>query len=359
MAEDNKADADRYSHCIQCDLIYPSPQALHLHKIMSDRHFACPHCGLEWLSQGGLEFHMRHNHPETREMACAGCGSKFKSACAVIQHIEDMKCPVVGTPKEPLKFGKIYRPEIMCLRNGGALPEPQPLQDADSSDSSQDNDADGGVPLHATSGNMEDKASTPNVRWTAEGTHFRPDFSKHRGTAHSRIHRANFEEFWNPDEDLFYCDCGESFKYVTAFQYHLGFPLEMKPTREEEQHNSCPRCSKRFASLAALVAHMEARYSRCGLRASDAKFEQALDDVMRGLAKACVESEQKEIEFGVSSQSKHNTPESSIGGLLLHEASPTKVAPVTQILALRLNLLGEPCGRQQGGAVELEMRMYL
>jgi hypothetical protein len=68
-------------------------------------------------------------------------------------------------------------------------------------------------------------------------------------------------------------------------------------------------------SLAALVAHMEARYSKCAIRASDAQMEQELSEVTYGLAaipKAYVESEQDEIEFGVSSQPEHDSAGSSI-----------------------------------------------
>jgi hypothetical protein len=73
----------------------------------------------------------------------------------VIKHIEDMKCPVLSLPERPPDYANYDFPTAgINLTMGAALPGPQPSQDADSS---EDSDADGGVPLHPTFDNIKDK----------------------------------------------------------------------------------------------------------------------------------------------------------------------------------------------------------
>ncbi|KGO72617.1 hypothetical protein PEX1_058390 [Penicillium expansum] len=371
----HKANADRHSYCMKCDLDFQSQQTLHLHKIMSDRHFACPECCLELRSEAGLEVHMRNNHHECHEIACKGCGCKYKSAAAVMKHIEDKECPVLALP-EKAREGANYdlRGASSVLTMGRDSPGPQsPPSDS----SSEDPDTDGGVLLDLSTPRMEGKrptrgtedATNPDDNWpelgaltpakekaassstespggvflddifnttmrldnplssthgaTEDSSEARPSGSalviqgadpahyvpltRCRATAHRQIQGVDPESFWNHEKSRYYCNCGSSFLYVTTFEYHL--------TMEDETINDCPRCFKRFRTLAALVAHMEARYSKCAFRVTTGQIEQELSEVTRGFADIPQmigdEMEPGEIAFDVSSQPEHNTPGSS------------------------------------------------
>lgn len=46
----------------------------------------------------------------------------------------------------------------------------------------------------------------------------------------------------------------------------------------------CPRCGKRFKTHAALVAHVEAPFSKCAVRVSPAQVEDELGAITRGFA---------------------------------------------------------------------------
>ncbi|CAG8254488.1 unnamed protein product [Penicillium nalgiovense] len=372
----HKANADRHSYCMKCDLDFPSQQTLHLHKIMSDRHFACPECCLELRSEAGLEVHMRNNHHEGHEVACMGCGCKYKSASAVIKHIEDKDCPVLTLP-DKARDGANYdlHGAASVLTMGRDSPGPQsPPSDT----SSEDPDTDGGVLLDLSTPRMEGKrpardtndATIPHDNWPELGApmtpvkgkagssstespggvllddifgtsmrHNNPFSSPHgateqsseagpsgsslavqeagpshhvapvrcRAAAHRKIQGVNPDSFWNHEKRRYYCNCGSSFLYITTFEYHL--------TMEDETINDCPRCFKRFRTLAALVAHMEARYSKCAFRVTTGQIEQELSEVTRGFANIPRmigdETEPGEIAFDVSSQPEHNTPGSS------------------------------------------------
>ncbi|KAJ5405091.1 hypothetical protein N7465_006375 [Penicillium sp. CMV-2018d] len=376
----HKANADKHSYCMKCDLDFQSQQTLHLHKIMSDRHFACPECCLELRSEAGLEVHMRNNHHEGRAIACMGCGCKYKSASAVIKHIEDKECPVLTLPEKSLE-GTNYdlHGATSVLTMGRDSPGPQsPPSDS----SSEDPDTDGGVLLDLSSPHMEgkrpardtDDAIYPHDNWPDLGAPVTPGkgqggststespggvllddivgtsmlqdnpfLSSHgateqsseagssgstlaiqgagpsnyvkptrcRATAHRKIQGVDPESFWNHEKSRYYCNCGSSFLYLTTFEYHL--------TMEDETINDCPRCFKRFRTLAALVAHMEARWSKCAFRVTTGQIEQELSEVTRGFADipqmSCDEMEPGEIAFDASSQPEHNTPGSSDAGV--------------------------------------------
>ncbi|CAG8903569.1 unnamed protein product [Penicillium egyptiacum] len=390
----HKANADRHSYCMKCDLDFQSQQTLHLHKIMSDRHFACPECCLELRSEAGLEVHMRNNHHEGHEVACMGCGCKYKSASAVIKHIEDKECPVLTLP-DKARDGVNYNLHgaASVLTMGRDSPG---RQSPPSDTSSEDPDADGGVLLDLSTPRMEGKrpardtnnATIPHDNWPELGApmtpvkgkpgssstespggvllddifgtstrHHSPFLAPHgatelsieagssgsslvvqeagpsrcvvptscRATAHRTIQGVDPESFWNQEKRRYYCNCGSSFLYATTFEYHL--------TMEDETINDCPRCFKRFRTLAALVAHMEARYSKCAFRVTTGQIEQELSEVTRGFADIPRmigdETEPGEIAFDVSSQPEHNTPGSSdadVASLSADDVSSNAVA---------------------------------
>ncbi|KAI2732026.1 hypothetical protein CBS147332_1165 [Penicillium roqueforti] len=362
----HKANADRHSYCMKCDLDFQSQQALHLHKIMSDRHFACPECCLELRSEAGLEVHMRNNHQEGREVACMGCGCTYNSASAVIKHIEDKGCPVLMLPEKTRDATSQDLPSAAAILSMGRhSPGPQyPPSEA----SSEDQDTDGGLPLDFSTPRMEGKRPVRDTNdaifslddWPELGTPATPvkgkegssstessggarldDFlsydspspsprgatnqsseagftlavqeagpSHHarstrcRATAHRKIQGVDPESFWNHEKSRYYCNCGASFLYLATFEYHL--------TMEDETISDCPRCFKRFKTLAALVAHMEARYSKCAFRVTTGQIEQELSEVTRGFADISRmigddETELDEIDFDVSSQPDNNT----------------------------------------------------
>ncbi|KAJ6128998.1 hypothetical protein N7471_010215 [Penicillium samsonianum] len=389
----HKANADRHSYCMKCDLDFPSQQTLHLHKIMSDRHFACPECCLELRSEAGLEVHMRNNHHGGHEVACKGCGCKYKSASAVMKHIEDKECPVLALPEKAQGTNYDLHPAASVLTMGRDSPGPQ---SPPSDNSSEDTDTDGGVLLDLSTPRMEgkrpardtDDAYNPHDNWPELGvletpvkdkagststespggvllndifgTSMRQDNpfpsaigateqsseagpsgstllvqgagpsqyvapTRCRATAHRKIQGVDPESFWNHEKSRYYCNCGSSFLYVTTFEYHL--------TMEDETINDCPRCFKRFRTLAALVAHMEARYSKCAFRVTTGQIEQELSEVTRGFADISRmigdETEPGEIPFDVSSQPEHNTPGSSdadIASLSADDVSSNAVA---------------------------------
>ncbi|KAJ5952750.1 uncharacterized protein N7479_011163 [Penicillium vulpinum] len=373
----HKANADRHSYCMKCDLDFQSQQTLHLHKIMSDRHFACPECCLELRSEAGLEVHMRNNHHEGREVACMGCGCKYKSAAAVIKHIEDKECPVLSLPEKARKGTNCdLHGTASVLTIGRDSPGPQ--TPSDTSSSSEDQEVEGGVLLDLSTPRMEatrlsgdtNEATTPRNNWPGLGAPMTPlqrmagssstespggiifddifvtsvhqesPFLSPRGgieqsgeagssestrifqeagpsgyarptrcraTAHRKIQGVDPESFWNAEKGRYYCNCGSSFLFIATFEYHL--------TMEDETINDCPRCFKRFRTFAALVAHMEARYSKCAFRVTTGQIEQELSEVTRGFAHIPrmigEESELEEIAFDVSSQPERNTPGSS------------------------------------------------
>ncbi|KAJ5782515.1 hypothetical protein N7457_004289, partial [Penicillium paradoxum] len=358
----HKANADGHSYCMKCDLDFPNHQALHLHKIISDRHFACPECCLELRSEAGLEVHMRNNHHEDREVACVGCGCKYKSAAAVVKHIEDKECPVLSLPdriRDGVNFD-IRAGSLLAM--GRVSPAPHVSR---AEDSSEDEDTDGGVPLNLPCADVKGKRpsrgtdedslpcdewpdlAAPSTPWkgkpeststdspggvllddlvdipvsrsgpfplpsasSPQGPQAGPSnyasFSRQRNTIHGHVQGVNPEHFWNAEKGRYYCNCGASFLYVATFEYHL--------TMEDETINDCPRCFKRFVSLAALVAHMEARWSKCAVRATTAQMEQELSEITQGLAdipRLYTESELGAIDVDMSSQPEHNSPGSS------------------------------------------------
>ncbi|KXG47890.1 Zinc finger, C2H2 [Penicillium griseofulvum] len=350
----HKSNADRHSYCMKCDLDFPSQQTLHLHKIMSDRHFACPECCLELRSEPGLEVHMRNNHHEGRQVACMGCGSQYKSASAVIKHIEDKECPILSLPDKTRKGPNYDRGTASVLSMGRDSPGPP------SDDSSEDQDSDGGVLLDVSTPRMEGKrpvrdsndATTSRDDWpelgvpmtsvqgqaesiTTESTggividdvfsasmrhgateqlgqagpsgsaltirkagasgYGRPC----RASAHHKIQGMDPERFWNADKGRYYCNCGASFLFLATFKYHL--------TMKDDDINE---------TFAALVAHMEARYSKCAFRVTAGQIEQELSEVTRGLADISPmigdEMEPGEVASDVSSQPEHNSPGPSL-----------------------------------------------
>ncbi|OQE45111.1 hypothetical protein PENCOP_c002G08040 [Penicillium coprophilum] len=384
----HKVNADRHSYCMKCDLDFQSQQTLHLHKIMSDRHFACPECCLELRSEAGLE-----NHHEGREVACMGCGCKYKSASAVIKHIEDKECPVLSLPDKARGGASCeLHGTASVLTIGRDSPGPQSLPSESSSD---DHDTDGGVLLDISTPRMEGKrpvrdssdATIPRNDWPELGASMTPvkgqaastttespggipiddifgtsmhhdsPFPSPRGaikqsgeagpsrsnpasqaagysgyarpirsraTAHRKIQGVDPESFWNAEKGRYYCNCGSSFLFVTTFEYHL--------TMEDETINDCPRCFKRFKTLAALVAHMEARYSKCAFRVTAGQIEQELSEVTRGFAHIPRmigdEMEPGEIAFDVSSQPEYNPSGSSNEGIASLSAGEVSSSPV-------------------------------
>ena len=82
-----------------------------------------------------------------------GCGCKYKSASAVIKHIEDKECPVLTLPEKSLE-GTNYdlHGATSVLTMGRDSPRPQsPPSDS----SSEDSDTDGGVLLDISAPRME------------------------------------------------------------------------------------------------------------------------------------------------------------------------------------------------------------
>lgn len=100
-----------------------------------------------------------------------GCGCKYKSASAVIKHIEDKECPVLSLPEKSLE-GTNYdlHGATSVLTMGRHSPGPQsPPSDS----SSEDPDTDGGVLLDISTPRMEEKRP---ARDTADAINPRDDW---------------------------------------------------------------------------------------------------------------------------------------------------------------------------------------
>ncbi|KAJ6099246.1 hypothetical protein N7467_000781 [Penicillium canescens] len=106
--------------------------------------------------------------------------------------------------------------------------------------------------------------------------------------SHRKLLNVDPQEFWNPEKGRFFCNCGISFLTAREFRTHIVVD-------DDGTIKDCPRCFKRFNSLAALVAHVEAPQSKCAAFADD-DVEDEINEITRGFA--TFKSHRDELEMG-------------------------------------------------------------
>ncbi|KAJ5990386.1 hypothetical protein N7522_010593 [Penicillium canescens] len=127
--------------------------------------------------------------------------------------------------------------------------------------------------------------STPNVAGLSQHDMNIPRPSV---VSHRKLLNVDPQEFWNPEKGRFFCNCGISFLTVREFHTHIIVD-------DDGTIKDCPRCFKRFNSLAALVAHVEAPQSKCAAFADD-DVEDEINEITRGFA--TFKSHRNELEMG-------------------------------------------------------------
>ncbi|CAG7930238.1 unnamed protein product [Penicillium olsonii] len=329
--QSHKANADKHYYCTKCDMDFVNHALLHLHKVMSEHHFACLECDMELRSNAGLQHHVKLTHSQGKDVSCLGCDRKYKSAAAVMKHIEENKCPVLSLPDRITHdttlegaAGKVFltlglgpshtrRPgDISDDDSDGGVavnskrrtsrPATAHQFNADLEDwpklgsvgasrakpSSISTESTGGAPLGFTRSLLDDdipmmcriKSSSPPAE-DEDPTAFdaEDEFSDEedpRPNAHATDTIISPTDFWDPVRERYVCNCKAVFANLSSFASHIA--------AEDDSILDCPRCGKRFKTRVAHVAHVEAPFSKCAVRASSAVLDQELSDITRGFA---------------------------------------------------------------------------
>ncbi|KAJ5328489.1 hypothetical protein N7452_008879 [Penicillium brevicompactum] len=328
----HKSSADNHHYCAKCDMDFMNHALLHLHKIMSQRHFACLECELELRSPGGLRHHVKMSHPHGREVCCIGCGIKYKSAAAVMKHIEENECPILDLPARVARedgliagegfiqsgvasLAEILAEDVSEDESDGGVPlnmgkdntslasaqgvKPSSTEKADlgvagpsrARSNSTSTQSTGGVPLNPTGPLLTEGIPMPlQFEESSQPTHlvqrsssaedlkrfFRAELAQYLPRAHGTNTTIDPEDFWDEEHGQYICSCNATFSHLSTFTQHL--------TEKDDAILECPRCGKRFKTHAALVAHVEAPFSKCAVRVSPAQVEDELGAITRGFA---------------------------------------------------------------------------
>ncbi|BDD55272.1 hypothetical protein MAP00_000810 [Monascus purpureus] len=158
-----------HDYCRRCDLDFEDEERLLLHKLKMNTieqrndHIACPICGVDFKSDGGRAFHIRQNHRADQDLVCCGCQEHFKTASALVRHIEFDEClRIDGNRLVQEQAKKILIKQ--ALKAGEGDPMPIIPKDVDDND-----DIEGGVKL-----NMQDlenqEAMQNQTKWHAHGS---------------------------------------------------------------------------------------------------------------------------------------------------------------------------------------------
>lgn len=191
-----------HDYCRRCDLDFEDEERLLLHKLkmntieQRDDHIACPICGIDFKSDGGRAFHIRQvkpffdvyncvldfrcrprrqthttddffiifqNHRADQDLVCCGCQEHFKTASALVRHIEFDEClRIDGNRLVQEQAKKILIKQ--ALKAGEGAPMPIIPEDVDDND-----DIEGGVKLNMHY--LENQEATQNQpKWHAHGS---------------------------------------------------------------------------------------------------------------------------------------------------------------------------------------------
>ncbi|PYH85944.1 hypothetical protein BO82DRAFT_428918 [Aspergillus uvarum CBS 121591] len=336
-----------HEYCERCDEDFPDEERLLLHKITSVKHIVCPVCGLEFHSSGGRDVHIRQNHRAEQTIKCRGCTITFKSASALMQHIESNGCRRI--PRERLLQQQETRSMIAEILDGDRPIRPEDI----------DND-DGGVMLDGTplkspvSPKRSPKNKTPDAR-SPTSTSPSPSAGmaamdslcprhqpqkqqgmpssplsmaeKSMATAMSRLSlneadadasdsalvplptATELEHDQTMQWSLFgkpVASAGEILQMITPgwdsskflnmcrTRYVCHCRVSYKRVEDFETHIieemrdkkplGCPRCFRNFKRSSDLVAHMETGSNRCSV-ASGSAYHQVLDQLTGGVVR--------------------------------------------------------------------------
>ncbi|KAJ5585039.1 C2H2 finger domain protein [Penicillium hispanicum] len=88
-----------HAYCFKCKCDFDSRQELFLHKVASFKHHACPICGIDFRSDSGRALHIQNSHRTQQNITCTGCHAHYKSAAALIKHIEYNECKTISVSR--------------------------------------------------------------------------------------------------------------------------------------------------------------------------------------------------------------------------------------------------------------------
>ncbi|OJJ97164.1 hypothetical protein ASPACDRAFT_123990 [Aspergillus aculeatus ATCC 16872] len=320
-----------HEYCERCDEDFPDEERLLLHKITSVKHIVCPVCGLEFRSSGGRDVHIRQNHRAEQTIDCRGCTMGFKSASALMQHIESNGCRRIPRARllqqqetrlmiaEILDGDRPIRPEDFDNDDGGVMLDGTPLKSPVSPRRSPKNKTpDAKSPTSTNPSPSAGKASPPSPSNMTEKSmatamsrlslnDAEPDASDSAlvplPTATELEHDQTMElslfgkpvasageilreitpgwdssKFLNMCRTRYVCHCRVSYKRVEDFEAHIIEEMrDRKPL-------GCPRCFRNFKRSSDLVAHMETGSNRCSV-ASGSAYHQVLDQLTGGVVR--------------------------------------------------------------------------
>ncbi|RAL14874.1 putative C2H2 finger domain protein [Aspergillus homomorphus CBS 101889] len=321
-----------HEYCDRCDEDYADEERLLLHKIISPKHIVCPVCGVDFRSTGGRDVHIRQNHRAEQSIDCRGCTKTFKSASALMGHIEENGCRRIPRARllqqqetrlmiaEILDGDRPIHPDDIDDNDGGVMldgtpvkspvsprspkanaqksPMPSPnAQKVKSSPLSQQvpgspstchshtteesmvtatsrmpvTDADDEIVPHRTAIELEKDKS---LEWDLFG---RPD-----ATAGDILRRIDPDwdasKFLNMAGSRFVCHCRVSYRLQEDFEAHM-----LEKVRDKKPLG-CPYCFRNFKRSADLVSHIESGSNRCSM-SSGALHSQVVDQLTGGVVR--------------------------------------------------------------------------
>ncbi|KAL9024357.1 MAG: hypothetical protein Q9196_006575, partial [Gyalolechia fulgens] len=81
-----------HDYCKICDEDFEDFDALHDHKIASDRHITCTVCSLDFKSEMGRDRHYSQMHGSAHNITCRACNETFAKGAALLLHFENNLC---------------------------------------------------------------------------------------------------------------------------------------------------------------------------------------------------------------------------------------------------------------------------
>ncbi|KAI3400241.1 hypothetical protein diail_4126 [Diaporthe ilicicola] len=311
--------------CSYCKTAFPSIDALRAHKAEKFKeedqpgrtlvHFWCGVCDLDFRTCGGVDEHLRQNHPHKQDFRCPGCDKKFGTLSSFVKHIEFGECCQLDIEAlqarfaDKMKFArglaKLDQASSYELPNikmkdfsanlGLSSDDPAPWQEPSWQD---------GLSQLSAWDVVEQNAwgSSETVTWnggsssTAEQTQ-RLDNGQQIAVEHSHnVNRDTVDpnspyfdpqKFWHDIYRKYMCPhktCFKSFKNKAAFVEHLKFSAIHKPNGKML---SCPSCQSHFDTIHALTAHVESQSKKCEMRYSlntNTMYRVFLDQLTWGMA---------------------------------------------------------------------------
>ncbi|KAL8903985.1 MAG: hypothetical protein Q9207_003564 [Kuettlingeria erythrocarpa] len=89
---------DEHDYCKVCDEDFDDFDALHKHKIISERHITCTVCSVDFKSEMGRDRHHIQMHGSAHNIQCRGCDVTFAKGAALLLHFERNLCRPAEKP---------------------------------------------------------------------------------------------------------------------------------------------------------------------------------------------------------------------------------------------------------------------